>query len=451
MVVVVVIIAMLLLNSVFAAYELALASVRIERLRALCEQHRHGARAAVAMKSRIEGSLAVVQVGITLVGAIAAATGGATSEEFISPWFRDLFGISESWADFWAIAAMVVPLSAITIVVGELIPKVFALKNAEWVCCMLSPTMRLFALAMYPAVWLFETVTMTLVALVERLTPRPHHDLQTGLHELRAQVSLLRASKVIGVQEERIILQASRLSGMRVRDIMLPVEDIVMLVSTAPLSENLVTAHLDLHTRFPVTTRKGDRQSIVGYVTFKEMILLAKTHPGNPVLTEITRPLISLSADLPVSEALRRMLAEHLHLALVRDNDDEVVGMLTQEDVFEELFGDIEDEFDRLPRYVSPAGNQWVVGGGTPLSRLRDVLRRPDLGSGLPASMSLSDWITENGERKLRGGDTVHRDGLTILVRKVRRRRVTEALLEPQRAGDGAAAAARMAHEQPAS
>src|SRR5688572_3824048 len=132
---------MLLLNSVFAAYELALASVRIERLRVLCEQHRYGARAAVQMKSRIEASLAVVQVGITLVGAIAAATGGATSEEFISPWFRDTFRISESWADFWSLTVMVVPLSAVTIVVGELIPKVFALKNADWVCCVLSPTM----------------------------------------------------------------------------------------------------------------------------------------------------------------------------------------------------------------------------------------------------------------------------------------------------------------------
>jgi putative hemolysin len=432
LIVVLIIVAMLLLNSIFAAYELALASVRVERLRALAEHRRYGANAAVAMKSRIEASLAVVQVGITLVGAIAAATGGASSEEFISPYFRDRFGISERWADFWAIAAMVVPLSAVTIVVGELIPKVFALKNAEWVCCILSPTMRFFALAVYPAVWLFETVTTTLISLVERIAPRPRHDLQTGLHELRAQVSLLRASKVIGVQEEQIILQASRLSGMKVRDIMLPVEDIVMLVSDSPLSENLVTAHLDLHTRFPVASRKGDPQSIVGYVTFKEMILLAKTHPGNPMLTEITRPLISLTADLPVSESLRRMLAEHLHLALVRDSDDQVVGMVTQEDVFEELFGDIEDEFDRLPRYVSPAGHQWVVGGGTPLSRLREVLKRPDLATGVSANTSLSDWITDNGERRLRGGDTVQSDGLTVLVRKVRRKRVTEALLEPR-------------------
>ena len=110
-------------------------------------------------------------------------------------------------------------------------------------------------------------------------------------------MNLLRASQAIGVQEERIILQASRLSTMKVEDIMMPEDDIVMVVADAPLSENLVIAHMDLHTRFPVTTRKGDPQVIIGYVTFKDMVLLAKTHPGNPVIREIVRQIISLPQD----------------------------------------------------------------------------------------------------------------------------------------------------------
>ena len=256
----------------------------------------------------MEGSLAVVQLGITLVGAIAAAVGGASVDDGSSPELIQLtFGVSERVADVIALICFVLPLAAVTIVVGELIPKVLAIKNAEWVCITLSPLMWAFALVVYPAVLLFEWLTMTFVRLIETVLPSPADDHQTHLHELRAQVNLLRASQVIGMQEERIILQASRLSSMRVKDIMMPEDDIVMVVADAPLSENLVIAHMDLHTRFPVTVHKGDPQAIIGYVTFKDMVLLAKTHPGNPVIREIVRQIISLPRG---HDALRRAPAD---------------------------------------------------------------------------------------------------------------------------------------------
>ena len=426
-----IIIAMLLLNGLFAAYELALASVRTERLRHMVEQRRRGAAIALRMKNRMEASLAVVQLGITLVGAIAAATGGADAKEKLVPLIEKQFGLSPHLADILALTCLVIPLAAITIIVGELIPKVFALKNCELVVTVLSPVMWVFGLIVYPAVWLFEAITKTVVTLVERLLPTGSGDQDVGLHELRAQVNLLRAGQVIGVQEERIIIQASRLSSITVGDIMLPEDDIVMVVADATLSENLIIAHMDLHTRFPVTARKGDPQAIIGYVTFKDMMLLAKTHPGNPVLREVVRSLISLPKEMTLSDALRRMTAEHLHLALVRGEGGTVVGMITQEDIFEELVGDIQDEFDRLPKHISPSGNQLVIGGGVPLKQLRDRLKRQDLGASLPPNTTLNDWLNHGREDPLRGGDTVVIDGIWAQVRKVRRRRITEALLDP--------------------
>lgn len=434
--VIAVIVVMLLLNGLFAAYELALASVRVDRLRLLAEQKRRGAAIALKMKGRMEASLAVVQLGITLVGAIAAAVGGASAEEDLTPLIEPMLarvGIGGSWASFISIACVVLPISAFTIVVGELIPKVFALKNAELVCTLLSPLMWVFSLVVYPAVWLFEGITMQFVALVERLPfmQQKEDHRAIGLHELRAQVNLLRASQAIGIQEERIILQASRLSTMKVDDIMLPEDDIVMVVADAPLSENLIIAHMDLHTRFPVTVRRGDPQAIIGYVTFKDMVLLAKTHPGNPVIREIVRQISSVSVDLSLSEALRRMTTEHQHLALVRGEGGKVVGMITQEDIFEELVGDIQDEFDRLPRHISPAGQQLVVGGGVSLGQLRTLLKRVELGGELPDATTLNDWLNLGREDNLKGGDVVEIDGLWCQVRKVRRRRITEALLDP--------------------
>ena len=429
-----VILGMLLLNALFAAYELALASVRIDRLKHLAEQKRRGAATAVRMKNRMEGSLAVVQLGITFVGAIAAAVGGASAEEDLGPWLKSALGLSgEQLADILALVLIVVPLSAITIIAGELIPKVLAIKNAEFVCTLLSPAMWVFTLIVYPVVWIFEQTTKLVVWLVESVLPGKHADDHhaAGLHELRAQVNLLRASQVIGIQEERIILQASRLSSVTVGDIMMPEEDIVMVIADAPLSENLVIAHMDLHTRFPVAARRGDPQAIIGYVTFKDMVLLAKTHPGNPVIREIVRSLISLPVDIPLSEALRRMIADHQHLALVRGDKGRVVGMITQEDIFEELVGDIQDEFDRLPKHISPAGHQLVVGGGVTLGQLRRSLKRENLGGELPATTTLNDWLNHGREVPLKGGDMVVVDGVWAQVRKVRRRRITEAILDP--------------------
>ncbi|WP_254507912.1 hemolysin family protein [Anatilimnocola floriformis] len=427
---------LLFINGLFAAYELALASVRTDRLRLLAEQKRSGASVSLLMKGRMEASLAAVQLGITLVGAIAAAMGGASAEESLAPYFEKVLasvGIHKDWADFFAIACVVIPISAFTIVVGELIPKVFALKNAELVCLLLSPAMWVFSIVFFPAVWLFEAITTQFVAIVERLPfMRQKEDHRAvGLHELRAQVNLLRASQAIGMQEERIILQASRLSAMKVAEIMLPEEDIVMVVADATLSENLIIAHMDLHTRFPVTVQRGDPQKIIGYVTFKDMVLLAKTHPGNPVIREIVRQISSLSENMTLSEALKRMTTEHQHLALVRGEGGRIVGMITQEDIFEELIGDIQDEFDRLPRHISPAGQQLVIGGGVSLAQLRTQLNRPELGGDSPDTMTLNDWLNAGREDNLKGGDTVIVDGVWAQVRKVRRRRITEALLDP--------------------
>jgi putative hemolysin len=161
------------------------------------------------------------------------------------------------------------------------------------------------------------------------------------------------------------------------------------------------------------------------------MVLLAKTHPGNPVLREIVRPITSLPAAMPLSDALRRMIADHHHLALAKDHQGNVVGMITQEDIFEELVGDIQDEFDRLPRHITPAGHQLVVGGGVSLGQLREVLQRPDIGEELSFAKTVNDWLNYEREEPLKGGDMVVVDRIWAQVRKVRRKRITEAILDP--------------------
>jgi putative hemolysin len=423
---------MLLLNAVLAAYELALASVREESLVRLVEQRKHGAKAALAMKERMEGSLAVVQLGITFVGAVAGAVGGLGAEESISPWLQAKTGFAEPVSDFIAVAVVVVPLAAFTIIFAELVPKSFAIKNAEWVVVRLSPVMKLFSVAAHPVILSMEWVTKKVVGLLERGVPDDDVSVSGGgINELLMQARALRMSRIISPQQERVIHGADRLSKLKVRDIHVPAEDIKMLFAEGRLTEHLITVHLDVHTRFPVTTIRNDPQAIIGYVNVKDLFFLAKTHPHNPVLYEITRPLVSVPDDITIGEAFGRMMSDHAHLALVRGPNNHVVGMITLEDILEELVGDIQDEFDRLPRTLTRAGRQWVSGGGVSLERIRTALEMPEWAAKRDGRVTLSEFLASLRGEDLKAGDALDCEGVHVLIRKVRRSNPMEVVLSP--------------------
>lgn len=430
-----VIAAMVVVNAVFAAYEIALASVSVSRLQALAREHRRGASAALHRKTDMEGSLAIVQLGITLVGAIAAATGGATAEERIRPVLQ-LAGVSAGVAGVIGIMVVVIPLTAVTIILGELVPKLFALRNKEWVCLRLSPLMHWFSYSVWPAVWVLESAATSITNWSElRWKPRVHVDPTAEaaeLFELRAIASLARAARLIGTQEENIILGAARLSSRPVREIMLPAEHISMLNANDPVADCLSAAHLDMHNRFPITERAGDPQAISGYVNFKDIVAHLRQSPNELSLRGIVRAIPSQPDSLPISTVLESLMREHTHIALVRDPEGHVVGMITLEDIIEELVGDIQDEYDLLPVHALSTGAGWVAGGGISLARLNE-LTGIDLAADPPASgaRNLSSWVVGHLGQSVQGGEVIDRAGLLVTVRKVRRQRVLEAHIMP--------------------
>ena len=419
---------MVLLNALFAAYEIGLASVSMARLQYLATQQRRGAAAAMRMKEGIEKSFAVVQLGITLVGLIAGVTGGASASDDVAPLLRQ-WGIGPAAANLLAIVLLVLPLTAITIVVGELIPKLFALRNKEWVCLTLSPLMSWFSLSVWPVVWLLESSASVLMELLERLwRPGVHPDSRaeaSELQELRAITSMARTSRLIGPREENIILGAARLSSRPLAEIFLPAEHIRMLWLDDSLANSLLAAHLDLHTRFPVCQRRQDPQTILGYVTFKDIVSALKVSPQEPSLRGILRQIPSLSDTTPIAAALEFLLKERTHISLVRGETGLIRGMITLEDIVEELVGDIQDEHDLLPVHVIRTGRGWLTGGGVTLARLHE-LTGIDLGFTGPIP-NLSAWVTSRLGAAPRGGDVIQDGPVRVLVRKVRRQRVMEA------------------------
>ncbi|HRF00338.1 MAG TPA: hemolysin family protein [Pirellulaceae bacterium] len=426
--------AMILFNGVFAAYEIALASISAARLHALVGTRVRGAASAEYMKRNMEGSLAGVQLGITLVGAVAAAVGGAGAEEKIAPLLQRTFGLSSGIADLLAIATVVAPLTVVTIIFGELIPKVFALRNKEWVCLRLSPAMHWFVRAVWPIVAGLEGSVTGLMRLAGRwLGDRIDRSESEAseLHELHASVALARTSRLIGPREEKIILAAAALSHRPLREVMLPAEFMSMLDADASLGEALIAAHLDMHTRFPVAERGGDPQSVIGYVNFKDLVAFLRLAPRETTVRGIARSILRLSASEPVATGLEHLIRERTHIALVQDESERVVGMVTLEDIIEELVGDIEDEFDSLPTHLVQAGSAWVAGGGVSPDKLQSVagLKLVIEGDERPIR-HLSDWVLRALGQTPRGGEVIDRDGLRVVVRKVRRQMVQEAQVE---------------------
>lgn len=426
-----IILLMLGANAIFAAYEMSLASISRTKLAALVNLKLKGAVEAAYMKDRMEASLAVVQVGITLVGAIAAAVGGAGMEKHFAPVIAEALGIPRGAADILALTLLILPLSALIIIFAELIPKTYAINHHAFVCLALSPSMKVLAGIAYPVVAVFEGIVKRTIALINRKYQRKNRpEENTGLHELNAAVALARTSRLLGAREEKIVLAAAQLSVRPIKESMIPINDVSTIALETSLTQALVHAHNDMHTRFPVCAVGNDPQTIQGYINFKDIMAGLKLNPADPSIKGIIRPIKTFESSTPIAQALECMIQEKLHIALVVSKEGKTIGMVTLEDIIEEMVGEIEDEFDRLPGYVHPYGGGWIVGGGVTMAVLGQTVGEASLP--LPAeerSLKLADWFARKTGKPPLGGESINAGEVIIMVRKLRRKKLGEAII----------------------
>jgi putative hemolysin len=426
-----VIIIMLVFNAFFAAYEMGLASISRARIAILFNEKKKGAAEAAFMKDKMEASLATIQMGITMVGVIAAATGGAGVQENFVPYLQQNFNLSITLSRVLAIILLMIPLTFVTMVFGELVPKMIALHNKEWVVLKMSPVMKILSRAINPVVSIIETTVKKVVNVITRWGGIEQGGQGQWLHELKAAVSLARTAQLMGEREEKIVLAAAHLSTHLVGDIMLPAQDISMIYVGSPLMEALVKAHLDMHTRFPVCMKENDPQSIEGYVNFKDIVSALRVNPSDPSIKGISRPIRKVRSDMPLSMLLGSMIKEKNHIVIVTSADGAVLGMVTLEDIIEELVGEIEDEFDNLPTHFHPYGtNCWIVGGGVLMTAVASHAGL-DWSGKYPDSKgpTVAQWCIQQVGQPLKGGEVIEADNLRVVPRKFRRKKVSEAMV----------------------
>lgn len=287
----------------------------------------------------------------------------------------------------------------------------------------------------HPLLWMIR-LTAPIAAVVHWLdrpfAPKGHKvEYASGIDELRYTATMARKNRQIGTLQEEIIVAAARLSRQKACDVMIPFEDIVLLSSDLTPDEAIEIAHVDAHTRFPVYEGTV-KEKIVGYVNFKEIISFQKLEPETKSFKGIVRPVQFADIDAPATDLLFLFTRKREHLAMVRDKKGNCVGMVTLEDIIEELVGELDDEFDRLPTQVHPLQNRRLLVGGGYIMRdvrreiTRKILRAPldkgyDFASEKDDLQTLDAWLEDRLGREPGRGDQIVINGIEFKVRRMRR------------------------------
>jgi putative hemolysin len=266
-----------------------------------------------------------------------------------------------------------------------------------------------------------------------RFVNRPFDKIHAARHsatldEIVALAGYARLSNLISANQANIIAGVTMLSHKTAKDLMIPVEQITFLSDSQTLTQAIITAHLDPHTRFPVI-EGNDRDKVVGYVNFKELVYRMRTNPADPTLKGIIRPLHLVCEDTPCQQLLKAFVDEHEHMALVQDTNKRSVGLITLEDLVEEFVGELEDEFDKLPKMIHPLSKGvWIVGGGVPMRSLAEKISVP----ALSCDYNLSDWIVKQIGHIPAVDHRLKAERLEFNVRRIRRGKVFEVLITPE-------------------
>jgi putative hemolysin len=322
----IVVVICIVINAVLAALEIAFVSLPTPVIRQSSRLSQRRKDRMLAFRDNPERTLSAVQIGITLVGALSGAVGGVGAAKSLSPWLIARTGLSEGMAEVVMLAAVVVPLTYFTVILGELVPKSIALKNPLRILQAGFPVLVLIDRVLSPVVSFFEWSTKAYVRFLHAAFPLLDGKKPEDAMDIDSLSEL----------HQHYVFNLVNLQRKKVRDAMVPWEGVVALDVDMPLQEVLRRVSNSGHTRLPVM----ERETIRGILHSKEFHLFLEQGQSD-WLTLLREPVRVEESDelVPV---LRRMQDRRSHMAIVGD----LKGLVTLEDIVEEIFGDLFDEDD---------------------------------------------------------------------------------------------------------
>src|SRR6266576_1267700 len=408
------------LNGFFVACEFAIVKVRASQLDALAEEGNVRALFARHVRSHIEAYLSATQLGITLASLALGWLGEQFLAQMLSPFFALLHIYSHAFVTSVSVTLAFIGITFLHIVFGELAPKYTAISNPLSVALRLVRPLGAFYVVFKPAIWLLHRSSNFLFRSILRRPPVPATELAHTEEELRLILEQSEKSKEVSPLERRLLMNVLDLRDRVVRDLMTPRGEIVYLDVDDDFETNVKKAMESRHTRFPLCRENLD--NAIGLIHIKE--LLPMMRDPHPDLMKIKRELFPVPEMMPLENLLRLFLGRHAHLAVVVDEFGGTVGIVTLENVLEELVGDIQDEFDfEKEEFRKISANEFSVDGGLGLYELDD-LAKLDLES--PDVSTIGGYVTHLLGHLPKTGEQVKIDNYVVTVSQADDRRVKQ-------------------------
>jgi putative hemolysin len=425
---VIIIFVLILANGFFAASEIAIVSVRRGRLQQKVDTGRRAARQALDLAERPERFLATVQIGITLIGTFAAAFGGARISYTLASWLAS-FPPLAPYAQNIALGVVVVLITYFSLVIGELAPKRLALQHAEGVAMIAAPVMNGLARIARPIVALLTISASAVLHLLGQ-----GHAPGAAVTE-EDVIYLARQGAITGTvepEEAQLISRVFQFTDRLVRNVMTPRAQIVAVELETPFEEVVKLFISSGYSRLPVY--QGTLDAVVGVLFAKDVLRVLATVEQHDLRT-LAHSAVFVPEHQHIDDLLTIFRREGEHLALVVDEYGQISGLLTLEDVLEELVGEIEDEYDvpEEPSIVRREDGSWLVDGKEEYEHVREVVGLPEIPSeeeGLYTS--LAGFILARLGRIPTVGNTLHVNHFIVEVVDMDGRRIDRVLVRPE-------------------
>jgi putative hemolysin len=418
-----------LFNGALALSELALVSARRGRLKHLAAEGNRGAAAALRLQADQGRMLSTVQIGITLVGILAGAFGGATLADRLGDWL-DTFTFIAPNGDNFAIPVVVLAITYLSLIIGELVPKRIALNSPERMACLVARPMLRLARFSSPAVWVLRISSDAVLRLLGLDRPR---DTSISEEEVKALIAEGTAAGVFKPQERQMIEGVMRLADRPLRALMTPRPQIVWLDVKADKDSIRRTVQESRISRLLVC--EGSVDEPIGVVHTKDLLPVALAGESLDLI-KLGKPPLVVPETLTSLRLLELFRQRGVHLAVVVDEYGTTKGVVTLTDMLESIAGDLPEGDEQEMLIVARSDGGWLVDGATPLDELAAAIGLEELGKGATYH-SVAGLVLHYLGRIPRVGATVDHRGFRYEVIDMDGRRVDKVLVTPLHAAEG--------------
>ena len=407
-----------LANGFFVAAEFAIVKVRSTQLTELAEEGSVRAKMARRLTRNLDAYLSATQLGITLASLALGWIGEPAFEHLIEPLFAPFGAFGETYAKSVAAAVAFAVISILHIILGELAPKSIAIQKPVGTSLWIAHPLHAFFVVTYPAIWVLNGISRGILRTIG-IRPAQEHEAAHSPEELRLILASSEKAGILSEENREIIEGVFQFSKRTSRQIMVPRTDVVVLSTTRSIEENLETIRTTRHTRYPLCD--GTLDQTVGLIHVKDLLLAQLRGPGRR-LEELKRDVLFVPENTTVESLLAQFIESKTHLAIVLDEYGGASGIVSLENITEELFGQIQDEFDRERPEIEPLGaGLYRVRGDYLIEDLADRLK---IDVGEPEEETVGGYVAARLGREASPGDTVALGDLKITVLEAKRFRV---------------------------